>query len=152
MPGGIPIPPIPILAPIGSIAAWLKSYTNTPALPPGWVECNGQTLSDVDSVYNGQVIPNLNSSGINTDATRMFLRGCTTSGGTGGEATHQLTVGELATHQHDIQCCEGGSGTTIAYTTGDSQVAIVTSDAEGGDQPHNNLPPYYNVVWIMRVK
>jgi hypothetical protein len=43
------------LAPIGAVIAWLKSYTNTPALPDSWVECNGQTLSDAYSVYNGQV-------------------------------------------------------------------------------------------------
>jgi len=47
-------------SPIGSVISWLKNYTNTPSLPTGWVECNGQTLSDVGSVYNGQIIPNLN--------------------------------------------------------------------------------------------
>ncbi len=83
MPGGIPISPFPILAPIGSIVAWLKSYANTPALPSGWVECNGQTLSDADSVYNGQAIPNLNGD-------NRFLRGNSTSGGTGGEESDHI--------------------------------------------------------------
>jgi hypothetical protein len=59
MPGGIPISPIPILAPIGAIVAWLKGDANTPALPSGWVECRGQTINDSESPYNGHAIPNL---------------------------------------------------------------------------------------------
>ena len=43
-----------IFPPIGSVLAWLKSFTNTPALPDGFVECNGQALSDSDSPYNGK--------------------------------------------------------------------------------------------------
>ncbi len=62
-------------APVGSVFAWLKSFANTPALPDGWVECNGQTISDTDSPYNGQTIPDLNGN-------RNILRGYSTSGGT----------------------------------------------------------------------
>jgi hypothetical protein len=62
--------------PVGSVLAWLKSYTNTPVLNAGWVECAGQTLSDSGSVYNGQVIPNLNGNS-------NFLKGDTTSGTNG---------------------------------------------------------------------
>ena len=50
------------LVPIGTILPWLKSLTNTPALDDRFVECNGQTLSDAESVYDGQTIPNLNGS------------------------------------------------------------------------------------------
>jgi hypothetical protein len=68
------------IVPIGSVVAWLKSYTNTPALGAGWVECNGQVLSDATSVYNGQTIPDLNGTGV---GNHRFLRGQNTSGGTG---------------------------------------------------------------------
>ena len=153
MPGGIPLSPLPILAPIGSIAAWLKSYTNTPALPTGWVECNGQTLSDAGSVYNGQTMPNLNGE-------NRFLRGNSTSGGTGGEESHILTDSEMPSHSHDIplgpddgtDVCKVGS-----LQTGSSQLSTSSTgglgDNEGGDTvAHENRPPFYNVVWIMRVK
>jgi photosystem II stability/assembly factor-like uncharacterized protein len=46
--------------PVGTVQAWLKNYDNTPALSSDWVECNGQTLSDAGSPFNGQVIPDLN--------------------------------------------------------------------------------------------
>lgn len=84
--------------PIGTILAWLKSFTGTPTLPTNWVECNGQTLSDTDSPFDGETIPDLNGS-------NNFLRGNSSSGGTG----------------------------TLA-ATGSADI------------------PYYNVVWIMKIK
>jgi microcystin-dependent protein len=154
MPCGIPISPLLILAPIGSVVAWLKSYANTPALPSGWVECNGQTLSDVDSVFTGQAIPNLNGA-------NRFLRGNSTSGGTGGAATVQLTIAQMPSHSHDIHTVEypgtSGDSTNIFTKNNTPENEIVTSIPEGGGdnnwgEAHENLPPYYNVVWIMRVK
>ncbi len=75
-----------IIAPIGTILPWLKTYTNTPqALPTGWVEADGATVSDAESVYNGQVLPDLNGG--------EFIRGAGTSGGTGGSDTMAHTHG-----------------------------------------------------------
>ena len=69
-----------ILAPVGAIMPWLKSFTNTPqALPSGWMEADGSAISDADSVYNGQNAPDLNGG--------EFIRGDATSGGTGGSDT-----------------------------------------------------------------
>lgn len=112
--------------PIGGIIAWLKSYANTPSLPSGWVECNGQTLSDADSPYNGQIIPNLNGSG---GGTQRFLRGSTTSGTTGGSETHQ----------HSTTSGSGGLG--LASGTESPSTGLTST-----------LPSYYEIVWIIRVK
>jgi hypothetical protein len=47
--------------PIGSIIAWMKNHPGVDAkLPDGWVECNGQLLSDTNSPLHETVIPNLN--------------------------------------------------------------------------------------------
>lgn len=48
--------------PVGCVIEWTESETNTPTLPTGFVECNGQTLSDPLSIYNGEVIPNFNEN------------------------------------------------------------------------------------------
>lgn len=59
------------IVPIGTILAWHQSFPNTPALPSGWVECNGQSLSGPefkDSPYFNQTTPNLNGQA-------RFLRG-----------------------------------------------------------------------------
>ena len=70
-----------VYVPIGTVIPWAKSITGTPALSAYWAECNGQTISDAESPFNGQAVPNLNGN-------NNFLRGATTSGATGGAATH----------------------------------------------------------------
>ena len=74
------------IVPIGSIIAWAKSITGAPPLLPNFVQCDGQTLSDGDSPLNGQVIPDLNGG-------NKFLRGASTSGGTGGKSTINFGIG-----------------------------------------------------------
>jgi hypothetical protein len=112
--------------PIGAIIAWLKSFTNTPSLPDGWVECDGSVLSDGNSVYDGETIPDLNGD-------NRFLRGEATSGGTGGSETHVHTVADLG------QGTEGGAtGRLIG--------------AGAGTGTTSTLPTHYEVVWIMRIK
>lgn len=185
-----------IPVPVGTVLPWMKSYTNTPALPDEFVECNGQTLDDGDSVYDGQVIPNLNGG-------NRFLRGASTSGGTGGASTNNLShahtqpdhrhsvsdsgdTGYAGGHEHLVQGGSNiGDGTiTNVFKTGGTQPTIEPahthwcnllsnyiishrhsfsmSDNSSYDGDENtgsalsstteNKPPYYNVVWIMRIK
>ncbi len=119
------------MSPTGIVVAWLKSYTNTPALPEGWVECNGQTLSDELSLLNGQTIPDLNASA----GTARFLRGSATSGGTGGTETHThiFTIPQVAklSGASSNDCAQDGNITSSSTST---------------------LPSYYEVVWIIRVR
>jgi trimeric autotransporter adhesin len=133
------------LVPIGSIIAWAKNLSGVPALPTAFVECNGQTLSDPGSPLNGQVIPNLNASG---GGTNRFLRGATTSGATGGNATHTHEInGKLTGGMTSTSCCRssGGSDNYVPTNHVHALDGIVTD-------PGDSQPPYYNVVWIMRVK
>ena len=121
----------PYYAPIGSVMAWLKTMTNTPALPSGWVECNGETLNDTDSPYHNDVLPDLNGD-------NRFLRGNSTSGGVGGS--------DEITHNHSWSHTSGArTGTTGA-------LAVVRDDLSISNNTSDNKPPYMNVVWIMRVK
>ena len=114
-----------VFIPIGGVVAWLKSLTGTPAtLPEGWVECNGQSLSDANSPLNGETIPDLNGSSGN----QRFLRGGTASGSTGGANSHNHT---LPTNN-----LSGGAKSTYGEVT----------------SSNSHLPEYYEVVWIMRVK
>jgi len=116
-------------------------------IPSGWVECSGQTLSDAESVLNGIVIPNLNGQ-------NRFLRGNATSGGTGGSETHTLTVDEMPSHKHSLNAnvvTETGAG-SIGGVDQSGNAYITETQNAGGGQPHENRPPFYNVVWIMRVK
>ena len=131
-------------APVGSINAWLKSLTGTPALPANWVECNGQTISDANSVYNGIVIPNLNTR------TYPMLRGAAASGATGGADTHTLTTAEMPAHTHTVGGHAGGGTGYSKYNL--SHTDHETTSSTGGGTAHNNLPAYYSVVFILRIK
>jgi len=89
-----------------------------------------------------------------------------TNGSTGGEENHVLTQTELPSAWTNIKATLRGWRTnleTIApqwlapnATTGTQQTNPSTEEATfnfmntGGDQGHNNLPPYYGVYWIRR--
>lgn len=88
-------------------------------------------------------------------------------GGTGGEATHKLTVNEMPSHSHDMdEESYGGGGYKnkmgIRQDAGGSshwtpQYEQTTSYSTykptytGGSQAHNNMPPYL-VVYIWKRK
>ncbi|GAH46710.1 unnamed protein product, partial [marine sediment metagenome] len=128
------------------IVAWLKNFSGTPILPEEWVECSGQTLNDPESPYNGKTIPNLNGG--------EFLRGSSTSGGTGGATTINLL------HTHNLTGETGIGGTTTMANVGtqhkitgwpDSHPINLDTDSKLSSN-QSILPPYYDVVWIMRIK
>lgn len=93
-----------------------------------------------------------------------FLLACSSTyraGSTGGEATHTLTVDEMPSHYHQMK--DGGrmvywdSGLTpVGATYGSSSVnyqATWNSYTlnEGGNESHNNMPPYLAVYMWKRI-
>ena len=110
--------------PVGTIVAWNKTATGTPALPDGWLECDGQVVFDTASPYYTKTLPSLNG-------TNLFLRGATASGTTGGSTTHTHTFTQTASDY-----------APDASHYADGSIA----------NPANHLPPYFDIVWIIRVK
>jgi len=82
-----------------------------------------ETLSDAESPFDGQVIPDLNGD-------NRFLRGSSTSGSTGGSETHTHTI-----------------GTATRASSPFNQLGTNTTTDAG-----STLPTYYEVVWVMRIK
>lgn len=96
-------------------------------------------------------------------ANGRFLLGADSSyavGSTGGEATHKLMVEEMPSHIHRL-ALRGGSnsdGGNAAFADGKvwgqiqggawSNYSANKIESTGGDQPHNNMPPYLAVnMW-----
>jgi hypothetical protein len=102
--------------PIGAIIWWHKSLSGVPSLLPwGWVECNGQTLSDSDSLLDGQVIPNINGQD-------RFIRGSNVSGTSQANQNLQHTHTQT-THTHDtssmyVKPTANGSNQYFMYEDG----------------------------------
>ena len=112
------------------------SIYSTPELPDGWVECNGQALSgafaDADSPFNGDTLPDLNSG------TQRFLRGSISSGTTGGADT--------VAHTHPIANVQASGGNQAAT---DNEHTPANTGATSDDE---NMPAFYEVTFIMRIK
>ncbi|MCP4216372.1 MAG: tail fiber protein, partial [bacterium] len=152
-----------VSAPVGSIQAWDKNLVGTPEIPAGWVECDGQVVSDADSVYDGLAVPDLNSGG-------RFLRGGAVSGDWENDATAVNGLGIVAggAHSHSIDEEVRYLGTWDDYNTSVNNkiqagkgalhydYSMTTNSA--GSHSHSlsgdseTRPTNMSVVWIMRIK
>lgn len=118
----------------------------TPALPSNFVECDGSVLSDADSVFDGATLPDLNAG------TYRMLRGAISSGATGGADTHTLTTDEMPAHTHTYNHVNFSDSNEAGGSLASTNKASQTTSSTGGGSAHNNLPAYYSVVFIMKIK
>ncbi len=159
------------VAPLGSIVMWSGTVA-----PSGWVICNGQTHNGftTPNLSSKFIVSNhLNSGTLST-------KGSTTAS-TGGADEVTLTIAQMPGHSHTASSSPAGahSHNVPGYTkrtnnTTDndntrscpdigwwrtnkstSPVANHTHSISvgnsGGNQPHENRPPYYVLAYIMRV-
>jgi microcystin-dependent protein len=66
---------------------------------------------------------------------------------TGGEATHTLTESEMPSHSHSGAVAGAFSASSPGGLQGGS---TQSTEATGGGQAHNNLPPYLAMVFIIK--
>ena len=117
----------------------------------------------VGSIYytnNANFSPNVSFNGTWEQIKDVFLlaAGDTYVGGTdGGEATHKLVPNEMPSHSHTLRKNvpygipynnTSGAGSGSGGTMYGETYTPFTIENSGGDQPHNNMPPYIVVyVW-----
>lgn len=131
--------------PVGFIGNWWGDPNN---------HCNGNGLGLVGDVLEGWAICNGNNGTPNMIDRFAYGAGNVTSGQTGGEAFHTLTPEEMPNHAHEVYGSGGhgwNSGGGWAPLNHDRNALVASTDLQGGSQPHNNIPPYMAVWFIMRV-
>lgn len=124
-----------VKAPIGTIVIWSGTVDD---IPTGWHLCDGT---------NGT-----------PDLRDKFVLGAGSShdvGDSGGEEAHTLSVDEMPSHSHSYNV---GMNTSISTDDGLTPLIMVDSSTNengihftGGSQPHNNMPPYYTLCYIMKL-
>lgn len=142
------------LVPIGTIQMW-----PTASPPADWLICDGSAFDsgvypDLSSLLGGSFLPNfsgrfpigLGSSGTQGATSHVLFE-------IGGFEKHLLSIDEMPAHSHEINYrgrSKSGNGSNVADLTGSGDTA--TTDSAGGDQAHNNMPPFYTINFIVKAK
>ena len=135
--------------PVGGIIMWSGS-----SVPEGWALCNGQKS-------NGVQTPNLCNRFIVGSGIEYNV------GATGGAKEVTLTESQMPKHRHyytgddQLWSAHDGSydiglvGTVGGYdakSETEGGARVYQTSRTGGNQAHENRPPYYALAFIMRVK
>ena len=134
------------LIPKGMILAWNYTPADVTAAgvvtpPSGWAICDGTTVGGVTT----------------PDLRNRFIFGAdptVNSVITGGAETVTLTTNQIPSHTHSYAVANlpwnpgdaGGSKVNIYQGTGASVTGFT-----GSNQEHENMPPYYVLVYIMKL-
>ena len=160
-------------APTDATKIWVDTDENSEALPlatttePGLMSAEDKTKLDniLDLVYPiGSIYMSVNNvdpqvifEGTWEKIEGKFLLGASSAypvGSTGGEATHKLTVDEMPKHAHGFITHAGGIGSSGSNAqigfVGQTPPREIYTNNVGGNQAHNNMPPYLAVYMWQR--
>ena len=113
--------------------------------PMGWTLCNG--LNGAPDLQGRFILGSGSGSGL---TNREIYN-------VGGEENHTLTINEMPSHNHTIRASHQPGHQHHDYydrvALGGSSLASRSNVIEntGSGQPHNNMPPFYVLTYIMKL-
>lgn len=161
------------LVPVGAILAWAGVTA-----PDNFALCDGrqmdrtvypQLYSVIQNIYGASgnffKLPDLKGRVIvaRDQGNAQFVN----LNNLGGEAQHVLSVDEMPRHSHDIgnpnvanwrdmgiwgSNVSGGNQWNIASGSSEGSLGKLSASDAGGSHPHNNMPPYIVLNYIIRIK
>jgi len=151
--------------------------------PTGWALCNGQLLSIsqntalfslLGTTFGGDGKSTFGLPNFQAVAPMGYGNGAgltpRTWGETGGEYAITLLLGQMAAHNHAVNCISGaGTSNTPAsnvwasdggraglkvFAAPATNVSMSASDIlnTGGNQPHNNMPPNLTITFVIALQ
>ncbi len=157
------------IIPAGTVIARMSTV-----VPNGWLECNGQAVSREDYPLLFATIGTTFGSGNGTttfnvpDIRDRFIygKGSTSNvGDTGGEEEHTLTTPEIPSGLMSglaVTTIPTGRFAGLAHVVQDNPPVAgddygdvgyqgsTPVSGDGGDQPHNNIPPMIRSVFLIK--
>ena len=139
--------------PTGVIVMWSGT-----TIPSGWALCDG--TNSTPDLRNRFIVGanDASKTGITTqtgpgfNVTTGAIDDTYEPGDIGGEVAHKLTVAEMPQHNHTDSYNVASQGQDQAgLGSGDNDnTATQNSGSKGGDNYHENRPPYYALAFIMK--
>jgi len=141
--------------PSGSVVMWSGTQAD---VPTGWVFCDGDNGTPD---LRGKFVLGVNDGLKNADGQVAMVKddplplSVRAFGDNGGEETHLLTIPEIPSHGHmSNQYGLWGTGNANVYNGGspgnNAQALGDTTSSTGGGLPHNTMPPYFALCYIMK--
>jgi len=134
--------------PVGGIIMWSGAVAS---IPTGWALCDG-TNATPDLRSRFIVGAGSDTGNYAWDVTTGAVTGQYAPGNTGGSAAHQLTIPELPDHTHSYRISGNLNFGVAGGFTSDVNKGLTDAGTggAGGNNFHENRPPYYALAFIMR--